>query len=344
MPTPDEARRELARRELARRGVSLNTSKPSNFNVPTPQGMLSQLAPSNVLKQAGVASANAPGATQILSGSIPGMNPTDIMSGINNLRKDPGQINRAIQRPMQVSQGSPLTKQEKPPAYAGQAAGVGLEMMAPIMGKEGVGVEGRTPFTAGLKRPSTAIPGAFSEAGKEYGKATTLARMGENPAEVSTLRTMLASPKGVLKLAEEGKSALKAGKDASVTRLLAYRDAFGKMQGEGGVFANDYKVAKDAATSMLRKKAPDLVEKMENMALNYSAKGNGNRFPWFTFALNPKVGALKSANLPGVQNTMGAMASPLVQSPAQVSSVGNTFGGELKSRLKKLLEQERNRQ
>jgi hypothetical protein len=347
MPTPDEARRELARRELERRGSSQVTQKPSqptNFNVPSPQDMLSQLAPSNVLKQVGVASANAPGATQLLSGSIPGMNPMDIMSGINNLRKDPGQINRAIQRPMQVSQGSPLTQKEKLPAYAGQAAGVGLEMMSPVMGRKGVGIEGKTPFTAGMKKPSTAFPFLFEDAGKEYGSAKTLARKGEDTRETFRLMKMLRSDGGSGRLADEARSVLKSGKDVPVTNLLAYRDALGKMQSEGGVFADDYKVYKDMATEMLRKKSPDLVNKMENMALKYASEGKGNRIPWFTLALDPKVGAIKSATMPGVQNMMGAALSPLVKVPSQVSSLGNAFGGELKSRLKKLLEEERNRQ
>jgi hypothetical protein len=244
------------------------------------------------------------------------------MAGINNIRKNPGQMKEAMKRMFQVSEGSPLSEKETVPARAGQAAGMVGEMMMPMMDTSGM--KAGNPFTAGIKSPSTALPGAFDKAGQELGQAKGLARTGEDFKESMRLRGMLRTPTGAGKLADEAMQVLKSGKDVSVTHLMAYRDALGKMMNEGGTFSNDYKIAKDMASEMLKKKSPDLMKKMETMATNFTARGNPKtRFPWVTTAINPEVGLAKAATMPSVQNAAGAAVSPLAHAPAQVSSLVN---------------------
>lgn len=294
--------------------------------VPNPQQFINQAAPSNLLRLAGVATANAPGMAGMVLNSLPGGNPSQIMPSLNNIQRIPGQGKVALQRIAAVNSGGPLAENEVVPARAGQVAGTILEMASPSLPTKNVKAIG--PFTAGLKDPSTILPGAFEKAGQELGNAKKLARMGENSQEAAKLRVMLQKPAGVLNLAEEAKAALEAGKDIAVTKLLAYREALGKAQAEGGTFANDYAEATKLANELLKKKAPDLVIKLENMATNYAAKGKGNAVPWFTLAMNPKVGALKVATLPFVRNIAGAATNvigttasktlPLINSAAKI--------------------------
>lgn len=293
--------------------------KPQQQQSFNPLDLIQKLAPSNVMKQAGIAGVNAPGVTGALLGSLPGSNPSEIMPSLRNIQQNPNQLKNAFQRTQQVSQGSPMTPTEKIPANIGQAAGTMMEMTAPSFGTEGM--KAKTPFMAGIKDPGTALPGAMERAGSEYGISKTLARQGEDPKEALRLRMMLTSPSGTSKLAEEAMMKMRNGTDASVTHLLAYRDALGKMQAEGGTFANDYKIAKDMTTKILSEKSPDLIPKMEKMATNYAAKGKPKTFPWFISAVDPKMGALKAATMPGVQNAAGAAVSPAVRFPAQIATI-----------------------
>lgn len=288
-----------------------------------PLSMLAQAAPSNMLKNVGVASANAPGIANLAINSIPGIgNPGQIMPSIQNIQRNPGQAGQAMNRVAQVGGGAPMSPQERIPGNMGQAAGTAIEMMAPNLGTQGM--KATSPFMAGVKDPGTALPGAFERAGQELGAAKTVARVGEDPREALRLRAMLSKPAGIAKVAEEGLSAMKSGKDVSTTHLMAYREALGKMQQQGGTFANDYKAAKDVASQMLAKKAPGLMPKMEQMANNYVARDNPKKtFPWFTTALDPTVGLAKATTLPGVQNALGAAASPIPRFPGQISSLLN---------------------
>lgn len=286
--------------------------------------LIKQAAPSNLLKLAGVGTQNAPGVAGAVLNSLPGIgNPAQIMLSLQNVQQNPSQGKEALRRIALVNAGGALTPQEVKPALAGQAAGTALEMMTPSLGTKNI--KASNPFMAGVKEPSTALPGTFEKAGQELGAAKIAARSGENAADAARLRVMLQKPAGVTKLAEEGKALLESGKDVPVTRLLAYREALGKVQAEGGSFANDYKVARDAADELLSKKAPELVSKLKKMAVNYAARGNPKAsFPWFTFALNPEVGLAKAATLPVVQNTLGAVASPLVTDFPKVAAGVNT--------------------
>lgn len=310
------ARAEREAQKTQRPSMAGAVNKASN-----PLSMLAQAAPSNMLKNVGVASANAPGIMNLAMNSIPGIgNPGQIMPSIQNIQRNPGQAGQAVNRVAQVGGGAPMSPQEKIPGYAGQAAGTVIEMMAPNLGTQGM--KATNPFMAGVKEPSTALPGAFARAGEELGAAKNVARAGEDTKEAARLRMMLSKPEKVADLAEEALTALDNKKDLSPTQLMAYREALGQMQGRGGTFADDYAKGKKIASGLLQQKSPGVMPKMEKMSTNFVARDNPKKtFPWFTTALDPTVGLMKSATLPGVQNALGAATSPVVRFPGQISSL-----------------------
>lgn len=287
------------------------------------QSNLKQLAPSNVMKNIGVASANAPGATQIAANMLPGGNPQQIMQGVQNVSQNPQQILQAFNRVAQVNSGQPMTPQEKPLGIGGQIGGMAIEAGAGPNPFETIKPTG--PFTAGLSHPESAVPGALKESGKVVGETKDLARRLDDPAIAARLRRLLSSPSGVSKVAEEGKAAVEAGKNSSVTELLAYRQALGAMQSKGGTFANDYKNAFDLATEQLAKKAPEVMAAMKNYSINALARtGEDFHFPTLTTAIDPTIGGIKAAynvlKMAPVRNTIGAalshpnaIASPLLE-------------------------------
>ncbi len=107
----------------------ISPPNPDQFSQAT--GLVNQASPSNIGQMAGVASANAPGATLAVSGILPGGNPHDIMSGMKNIQQNPQQLQQAATRAGQVNAGTTPTPQEKLPAQAGQMAGTALEAMIP---------------------------------------------------------------------------------------------------------------------------------------------------------------------------------------------------------------------
>lgn len=286
-----------------------------------PTRLIKRAAPSNLLPLMGVASVNAPSATTAAVNMIPGIgDPTKVLPAIKGVIKNPRQIPKALQRMGAVQSGGRPTEQEALPVLAGKVAGTVIEATAqPSLSPKGI--KARGPFTAGLKDPSTAIPGSFERAGQALNTARGAARAGESASEASRLRVMLQKPAGVTKVAEEAKAALEAGKELTVTQLLAYKDALGQMQARGGAFANDYKMALDLTKELIAKKAPDLAEATGKMAVNYLAKGNGPQFPWFTTALDPKVGVAKMATMPVVRNAVGAALNPAVKVIPKLGSV-----------------------
>lgn len=266
----------------------------SAIQVPPPQEALQSLAPSNIGKQAGMAAVNAPGVMSAAVNAIPGMgNPAAIPGAVQNIQQNPGQVKKAFQRGMAVSQGQPMTPQEKIPGYGGMAAGMALEAYTSPLSFEGIKATG--PFTAGLKQPSSALPGALGRAGDELGAAKRLARVTEDTAEASRLRKMLSKEGGVAKVADEAIKVLERTQHAETTHLLAYREALGRMQAKGGVFADDYKQAFDKVTKLLAERSPELAKELSKYATTALAKeGPEFSFPALTTAVNPAVGALKA--------------------------------------------------
>jgi hypothetical protein len=288
-------------------------------SVPNPSELLNQAAPSNLLKLAGVASVNAPGMVGAAVNSIPGIGQLSQLPMLAaNIQKNPQQGKKALMRMAEVNAGAPVTAEERIPATAGKVAGNVLEMMAPTEKLSGIKATG--PFTAGLKMPSTALPGSLEKAGAELGAAKVAARAGEDAGVAKQMRMMLQTPKGTLKLAEDGKAQLEGKKDIPMTKLLAYKEALGKMQAEGGTFANDYAQASQLASQMIKEKAPELAAKLEQMATNFKALGDKKSFPWFTTAVNPKVGLAKLVTLPGIRNAAGAASNPVVKALPNVLS------------------------
>jgi hypothetical protein len=132
--------------ELERQqGGSGPSAIPRNdVKVPSPQDMLKTLTPSNSLRAAGAASANAPGMTEALVNSLPGIgDPSRLLPAVKNIVDDPKQIGRGIMRGLKVLDGDELQEKEKTPARMGQAAGTLLELEGmPIGGKAGEMAEG----------------------------------------------------------------------------------------------------------------------------------------------------------------------------------------------------------
>lgn len=317
--TPDQLQQAAKKAASQLNGNSRQVPLSGLDELSSPIELLKMASPSNVLEKAGMASVNAPGMTNLLLNAVPGGNPSQILPSLKNIQKDPEQGKRALKSIIDVQGGRPMQKEEQTPAFIGRAAGTMLEMMAPGLGTKGI--KGKNPFTAGVKDPNTALLGNFEKVGEELAVLKRAARVGENAGEAKKLRMMLRKPNGVITLAEEAKEALEAGKDIPVTRLLAYRQALGEAQSAGGTFADDFKQAADLGKELLKKKAPELSNKLSEMALNFNAVGKKTAFPWFTTALDPRVGLAKAATLPVIQNTAGALARPLVTRPGAIAAL-----------------------
>lgn len=295
----------------------------------SPQTLIQNISPSNVLKSAGVASANAPGLTSLIANAIPGMgNPAEIPMAIKDIQKRPGQVKKAVQRILETGRGAEYTPKEKIPARIGQFGGMALEAgMMPAVNTSGIKASG--PFTAGMKSPSTAFPGSFQKAADELNVARVAARVGEDSAEAARLRVMLQKPAQVVKLAEEAKKATevapKALKEFPIVKLEAYKHALGQAMESGGPLANDYAIAKKVVNKALVEKAPDLVSKVEKMATNFAARGNPKAgFPFLITAVNPAAGAAKASTLPVVRNLAGAITGTAIQRTPAVANAINT--------------------
>lgn len=297
--------------------AGLSVSKAATPGIPemaaqasNPAEILKVAAPSNLGKMAGVAAANAPGITSMLVNSLPGIgNPGAIPQAAANIVQNPQQGTQAASRAMQTQGGAQMTPDEQMQANMGQAAGTAMEMAGPALNE---GVKATGPFTAGVKAPETAAPGALQAANTELGAAKLAAKAGDSVEETSRLRRLMSRPSGVSKVAEEAIDALKNKPgDLSVTQLLAYRKAAGMMQSQGGEFANDYKLAVDKASSLLQDKAPEVTKALAKARLNnLAADGSEFRLPALTMAVDPAVGAVKTAinaaKTAGVRNLAGA--------------------------------------
>ena len=305
--------------ELQKRGVDTSLIEPKlpSVQIPSNQEALNQLAPSNVLEKAGVASANAPGIYGTVMNSIPGIgDPNQIIPSIQNIQKNPGQLKQALKRIVQTQGGSELTPQEQLPATMGKMAGTVMEI-AGVPGLDNA-VEATTPFRAGVRSPSTAIPeipgitrGSFRNAGEALGKAKELSNAGINSSEVDAVLTRLEDPKKAEKMLTEARQWVNSGMQGkkSIPELMAYQDVLGKAQSEGSKFADVYAKSAKKIADKIAEIAPDLAAKLKTMAINYAARGNPRAtIPWFTGALKPAVGVVKSFTLPQVQNALGAIA------------------------------------
>ncbi len=263
-------------------------------------------SPSNLFKLAGVASANAPGAAGMLLNSMPGGDASQITPSLLNVIRKPGQVRNALTRMAQVQGGSPLTSQEKVPAYTGQVVGTGIEMLAPNVFKE-IPMKADGPFMAGVQAPSTALPGAFNRAGKALGEAKSLAGAGDESLEVSRVLARMEDPKEAGLMLGEARDWVRNGMkgEKSLAELMAYQDLLGKAQSAGGKLSNVYASGVRKIASVIESKFPDLAAKTEKMRLNYLAEGKS--FPWLMAAINPKVAAAKIFTLPQVRNAAGAV-------------------------------------
>lgn len=292
-----------------------------------PQEMLKTASPSNLGKLAGVAAINAPNLATVAINSLPGIgDPSKIPSALEGAASNAGELSKAIGRVAKVQGGGELTPKETVPARIGQGAGLALEMQGPNLGS---GVKPTGAFTAGISDPSTALPGALEKAQEALGAAKSLARVGENPQEAAIFRQMLSKPQGIQKI---GEAAIKTADNpdllekASVTRLLAMREASGKMQSLGGTFANDYKTAFDNITDTLKDKVPDLMKAMNKARVNYLAQ-EGSKFslPTLTAAINPEMGIAKTvinaAKTAGIRNTAGAITNGLLRGVPSFSTI-----------------------
>lgn len=298
--------------------------KPLPFPNMAPINTLKALAPSNVLKQVGVASANAPAAFNLAFNALPGQNPAQILPSLQNVQQNPGQAGTALKRIIQVQGGGGLTEKERLPALAGQTAGTLVEIAGmPSFGTEAIKAKG--PFMAGIKRPSTVLPGSFEKAGEALGKAKTEAGAGIDSPAVHNILKKLEVPKEAKKLLTEAREWVQRGMkfDISTAKMLAYKQVLGEAQAEGGAFADVYAQATKKLTEKIAERSPKLDAAIKEMALNFVAQGNPpSKFPWFTTALNPKVGLAKIATLPVTKNVAGAALSPLVQVPGSIGRVG----------------------
>jgi hypothetical protein len=280
--------------------------------------MLQTAAPSNMLKNLGVASANAPGVTMTALGSmLPGSNARDLIKGVQNVQANPNQIQNAAQRVAAVQGGAELSPEETVPALTGLGAGMAIEATGPNLFRGG---KAEGPFSAGLSKPETALPGSLDDAQKALGKAKQVAFGGgldpEQTKAVTQFRDIFASNSNSLigRTAREGMKAIEEGKDLSPAQLVGYRAAFGRAQSAGGPFADEYAKGLQVIDKQLANKSPDLLKAIRNAALNYKASG-GSEFtlPALTLAVDHGVGAVKTAvNLAktgAIQNAAGAAVS-----------------------------------
>lgn len=304
-----------------------------------PMAMLKTAAPSNMLKMAGVAAANAPGITSMLVNSLPGIgNPSAIPQAAANIVQNPQQATQAASRAIQTQGGAQMTPNEQTQARMGQAAGIAMEMAGPALNE---GVKATGPFTAGVKAPETALPGALDAANSELGAAKLAAKAGDSADETARLRRLMSRPSGVSKVAEEAIGALqKNPADLSVTLLLAYRKAAGMMQSLGGEFANDYKLAVDKASALLADKAPEVVKALSKARLNNLAHdGTEFKLPALTMAVDPTVGALKAginlSKTAAVRNVAGAAIGAATPAMPALTDIMNQAYDKVFNRKKK---------
>lgn len=231
-----------------------------------------------------------------------------------------------------------MTPPEQTNANIGQAAGIAMETAGPSINR---GVKPTGPFTAGVAAPETATPGALDAANSELGAAKLAAKAGDDADETARLRRLMSRPSGVSKVAEEAITALqnKPG-DLSVTQLLAYRKAAGMMQAQGGEFANDYKMALDKASALLQQKAPDVTSALAKSRLNnIAAKGPDFKPSWLTLAVDPSVGAAKTAvnaaMLAPVRNAAGAAVGTATPALPALTDIMNMAFDKVFNRKKK---------
>ncbi len=294
-----------------------------------PMTMIKSAAPSNVLKQAGVAAANAPGMASLAINSLPGIgNPANIMPAAQNIAQNPSQGLQAGRRAIETAGGAQMTPEEQTGADIGQVAGTAMETAGPSGLTKGVKPTG--PFTAGLHAPETATLSHMPAAQAELSAAKLAAKAGDDAGETARLRRLMSKQSGVSKVAEEAITKLDEGaKDLSVTAMLAYRKALGAMQSQGGEFANDYKTALDKVSGLLAEKAPDVTKGLAKTRLGYLAR-EGKEFvlPALTMAVEPHVGAAKiainAAKTAGVRNTAGGLlgaSSPAVSAMQDIASL-----------------------
>lgn len=304
------------------------TSITSPSNIPNPMEFINQAKPSNLLKLAGVGSANAPGIAGTLINSLPGIGTaSQIMPAIQNIQANPTQGKEALRRISMVNSGGALTPKEVIPANIGQVGGTLLEMMTPEPG--GLKIKARGPFTAGLKDPSTALPGAFEKAGQALGKAKSEAGAGIDSPQVHKILRTLENPKAARQLLTEAREWVQRGMKFNISnaKALAYKQVLGEAQAEGGTFADVYAQGVERLSGFLAKRSPKLAGELENMATNFAARGNPKAsFPFFTTALDPKIGLAKAATLPIVRNVAGAVtAKTLSAIPRALPVVDSTI-------------------
>lgn len=97
---------------------------------------LKDLDPSKVLPMVGAAAMSAPKAFLGALGAIPGMgNPADIVPGLQDVVKNPGQVGKAVGRANAIGQGEAPTDEEKPAVMAGKVGGALMDLAVP--GDEG---------------------------------------------------------------------------------------------------------------------------------------------------------------------------------------------------------------
>jgi hypothetical protein len=300
-----------------------------------PQSLLKTAAPSNVLNKLGVASANAPGMTNLLLNSMPGGDTSQIMPSIKNIQNNPSQGKNALTRALATQGGSPLRPQEKAPALAGTLAGTAIEMTAPNLGKPGIKPTG--PFSAGFESPETAGMGSFGKAGEALSKAKRGAGMTIDAGEVNDIMDKMEAPGGFRKLLTEARNFVSGGMkgDVSAVKLLSYKQILGQAQSDPELsgLADIYAQGSQKVSEKLAEKYPDLASKMSQMHLSYLARGNPKAsFPWLLAAIDPKTAALKASTLPVVKNTAGAVAGMATRHLPQIAPVVNSlqsaFGGQ----------------
>ncbi len=314
-------------------GLSAAAPKPNvakaAMEASDPMTMIKSAAPSNVLGAAGVAAANAPGITSMLVNSLPGIgNPANIMPAAQNIAQNPGQTQQAARRAIETQGGAQMTPEEQTQSNMGTAAGAAMEMAGPAGLNKGVKPTG--PFTAGFANPETATFSHMPQAQAELSAAKLAAKAKDAPEETTRLRRLMSKTSGVSKVAEEAITKVNEGaKDLSVTAMLAYRKALGAMQGQGGEFANDYKVALDKVSEMLAAKAPDVTKGLGKTRLGYLAReGKEFTLPALTLGMDHLVGGVKTAvnvaKTAGARNTAGAAlgySSPIVSSMGDIASL-----------------------
>lgn len=227
---------------------------------------MQQAAPSNLLKLAGIASVNAPGAVGTVINSLPGIgNPSQILPSMQNLARNPGQVPATLKRLADVQGGSELTPEEKIPALSGQVAGTALEMMAPMIKPKSVPMKG---LTKQLESASGSMPGSLEAAykdpslifakGKEVAGPAYEAAKKEIPEGTSIFKGMY-KPEEILDKAKDYvKSNRSMGTQMAPSDALVVRKAIDKLL-KSGRYVKDELLA-------LRNQFDDLAKFSSNIA------------------------------------------------------------------------------